>query len=125
MVEKTESEAEAGDRSLTWSLLAFAIVLEVIGAISLRYSEGFSLLMPTLIAVSAFAMALFLVSRIMKKLPVSVAYPIWAGGGTVGVALVGVIALGEEMNLLKAVGVVLVVIGVVVINMVSEKTSGC
>ena len=111
--------------SFTWLLLGFAVVLETAGAIGLRFSEGFTLALPTLAALAAFALALYLVSRIMKKLPVSVAYPVWAGGGTAGVAVIGVLALGEELNAAKAIGVVLVVVGVIIINMASEKTSGC
>ena len=108
-----------------WLLLGFAVVLEIAGALGLRFSKGFTLVLPTLTALVAFALALYLVSRVMKRLPVSIAYPVWAGGGTVGVALIGVLALGEELNALKALGVVLVVVGVVIVNMVSEKTTGC
>ncbi len=111
--------------SFIWLLLGFAVALETAGAIGLRFSEGFTLALPTLAALVAFALALYLVSRIMKKIPVSVAYPVWAGGGTAGVAVIGVLALGEELNAAKAIGVVLVVVGVIIINMVSEKTSGC
>ena len=61
----------------------------------------------------------------MKELPVSIAYPIWAGGGTAGVALIGVLVLGEGLTALKALGIGLVMVGVVLVNMVSEKRSGC
>ena len=111
--------------SSAWILLGVAVVLETAGAIGLRFSEGFTLILPTVTALTAFALALYLVSRVMKKLPVSVAYPVWAGGGTAGVALIGVLALGEELNAAKALGVALVVIGVIIVNMVSEKRIGC
>ena len=55
----------------------------------------------------------------------SIAYPVWAGGGTSGVALIGILALGEELSIVKATGLVLVVLGVVIVNIVSEKTTGC
>mgnify|MGYP000350637233 CR=1 FL=1 len=108
-----------------WLLLSLAVCFEIAGAIGLRFSEGFSLLLPTLLALGAFTLALYLVSYVMKSLPVSIAYPVWAGGGTAGVALLGVLVLGENMNLLKLTGIVLVFIGVIMINRVSEKTSGC
>lgn len=111
--------------SSTWLLLGFAVALEIAGALGLRFSEGFTLALPTLAALVAFALALYLVSRVMKRLPVSTAYPIWAGGGTAGVALIGILALGEELNVSKALGVVLVVVGVVIVNSASEKTAGC
>jgi len=111
--------------SSAWLLLGCAVVLETAGAIGLRFSEGFTRMLPTLAALAAFTLALYLVSKVMRRLPVSVAYPVWAGGGTAGVALIGILALGEPLNALKAVGIVLVVVGVVIMNMVSEKTTGC
>lgn len=109
----------------TWGLLGLAVCLEISGAIGLRFSEGFTLMIPTVVAMLSFTLALFLVSRVMKKLPVSVAYPVWAGGGTAGVALLGVIALNENINLMKIIGILFVISGVILINITSEKKSGC
>jgi small multidrug resistance pump len=109
----------------TWGLLGIAVCLEISGALCLRFSEGFTLLLPTVIAMLSFTLALFLVSRVMKKLPVSVAYPVWAGGGTAGVALLGVLALNENVNALKIIGIFIVISGVLLINITSEKKSGC
>ncbi len=108
-----------------WALLGLAVCMEISGAISLRFSEGFTSLLPTVIAILSFTLALFLVSRVMKKLPVSVAYPVWAGGGTAGVALLGVLALNENINMMKIVGIVIVMLGVILINITSEKKTGC
>lgn len=108
-----------------WLLLAIAIVGEIAGALLLRVSDGFTRLGPTLAAIASFGVALFLVSRVMKVLPVSIAYPVWAGAGTAGVALLGVLLFGESLGALKLAGVALVVVGVVVLNASSEKTSGC
>lgn len=108
-----------------WLLLGVAVAAEIAGALGLRFSEGFTVALPTAIALVAFTLALYLVSQVMKRLPVSVAYPIWAGGGTVGVALFGVLALGEHLSALKALGVALVVAGVVVVNRTSRKKVGC
>ena len=115
----------ANTASTAWLLLGCAVALETAGVMGLRFSQGFTLPWPTVGAVAAFALALYLVSRVMKQLPVSVAYPIWAGGGTAGVAIVGMAALGEEVNAAKAIGIALVIAGVVAVNRVSEKTAGC
>lgn len=108
-----------------WLLLSLAVVFEITGALGLRFSEGFTMVLPTGIALGAFALALYLVSRVMKYLPVSVAYPIWAGGGTAGVALLGILVLGETLNLTKALGILLVCLGVILVNRTTDKTSGC
>ena len=108
-----------------WLLLGIAIACEIGGAIGLRFSDGFSAPLPTVLALAAFCVALFLVSKVMKHLPVSIAYPVWAGGGTAGVALIGILALGESLSAIKAAGIVLIMLGVVLVNAVSEKRSGC
>jgi len=108
-----------------WIMLAVAICFEISGAIGLRFSEGFSLLLPAVFALASFALALYLVSQVMQYLPISIAYPMWAGGGTAGVAVLGFLMLGEAITLLKLSGVILIIIGVVMINRVSEKKSGC
>lgn len=123
MVESLERASPS--RSLAWGLLATAVAFEITGAIGLRFSQGFTAMLPTVLALTAFALALYLVSHVMKELPVSVAYPIWAGGGTAGVALIGIAALGETLTGLKALGIGLVMLGVVLVNTVSEKRSGC
>ncbi len=101
------------------------MTFEIAGAIGLRFSEGFTLFLPTASALAAFALALYLVSHVMKELPVSIAYPIWAGGGTAGVALIGIFVLGEAFTAVKAVGIALIMAGVIFVNIVSEKRSGC
>ena len=108
-----------------WLLLGLAVCLEIAGALGLRFSAGFTLLLPTVLALLAFTLALYLVSRVMKKLPVSVAYPVWAGGGTAGVALLGILVLGEAISAMKIVGVLLVIGGVILVNMTSNKKAGC
>lgn len=109
----------------TWLLLGLAVCLEIAGVLGLRFSEGFSLLLPTAFALLAFTLALYLVSRVMKTLPVSVAYPVWAGGGTAGVALIGILLLGEAVSATKVVGILLVMAGVILVNIKSEKRAGC
>lgn len=108
-----------------WLLLGVAIAGEIAGALLLRVSDGFTRPLPTISAIASFGIALFLVSRVMKALPISIAYPVWAGGGTAGVALLGLLLFGESVTALKLVGVGIVVVGVVVLNAAGEKISGC
>ncbi|MGE0487141.1 MAG: multidrug efflux SMR transporter [Gammaproteobacteria bacterium] len=108
-----------------WALLGLAVAGETAGALGLRFSAGFTRTLPTLFALAAFGAALVIVARVMRALPVSIAYPVWAGGGTVGVAVLGVAWLGEPLTLVKGAGVALVLAGVVLINRVAEKACGC
>lgn len=106
-----------------WMLVGGAIGAETLAALMLRASDGFTRALPTLAALGAFAAAFYLVSLALVDLPVSSVYPVWAGGGTAAVALLGVIALGERAHVLKAIGIVLVVAGIVTLNLATTAAA--
>ncbi len=99
-----------------WLLVGLAIVAEISAAISLRFSNGFTKPLPTVLALAAFGSAFYLISLALVDLPVSTVYPVWAGGGSAGVALVGVLILREKAGLGKIFGIVLVVAGIIALN---------
>ena len=104
---------------LAWVLVGGAIVAEVCAAIMLRISDGFTKRVAAIAALFAFGTAFYLVSRALVDLPVSTVYPIWAGGGTAGVAVIGILVFKERAHKLKAIGVACVVAGIVVLNLAS------
>jgi small multidrug resistance pump len=105
--------------SYTWLLVGSPIVCEISAAIGLRFSNGFSKPVPTVLAVTSFGLAFYLISLSLMHLPVSTVYSIWAGGRTAGVAVVGIIVLKEQASLMKGIGVSLVVAGMVLLNVSS------
>ncbi|OLT38779.1 multidrug transporter [Saccharomonospora sp. CUA-673] len=99
-------------------LIAGAIVAEVVGTVSLKLSEGFSRLVPSIVVVIAYITAFFLLGRALANgLPVGVAYAIWAAAGVALVALIGAAFLGEPMNATMVLGLALVIGGVVLLEM--------
>lgn len=105
-------------------MLALAIMYEIAGAISLGFSDGFTRPLSTGAAVLFFVTALYLVSRVMKTLPVSIAYPIWAGVRAAGASLIGVLVLGEPLGTWTGLRLLLVVARTIW-NVGATKTSGC
>ncbi len=103
-----------------WLLLVGAVTMEVIGTTALKLSDGFSRLVPTVVTVSGYLMAFIALGFVLKRMEVGVAYAIWAGLGTALVALVGVFFFGETMNWIKAVSLVLIVIGLVGLNLAGQ-----
>ncbi|SHG95583.1 DMT family transporter [Streptoalloteichus hindustanus] len=98
---------------MAYLFLFGAIVAEVIGAISTRFSEGFTRVLPTVVAVVGVVGAYFLLSRALRAgMGIGVAYAIWAALGVCAVALVGVLFLGESLTGVQAAGVALVIGGV-------------
>lgn len=109
--------------SLAWLLLALAIAAETTAALALRASKGFTRPLPAALALAAFGTAFYAVSVALRTLPVSVAYPVWAGAGTACVTIVGVTVLGEDANWRKGIGAALVVLGIVALNLASGHTA--
>ncbi|SRR5690554_69704 len=104
-------------------LLGAAIVLEVIGTSMLQISDRFTKLLPTLIMAVAYLGAFYLLSHVLKVMPVGIAYAIWSGVGIVLIAAVGVILFRQVLDLPGLIGIALIVLGVLVINLFS-KTVG-
>jgi small multidrug resistance pump len=102
---------------LTAVLLGIAIVVEVVATALLPRTEGFTSLGWTALVVSGYASSIWLLTVIVRNLPVSVTYAIWAGAGTALVAVVGLVFLGESFTWLKAVSLALIVAGVVGLNL--------
>ncbi len=103
-----------------WVLVGVAIVAETMAAISLRFSKGFTKPLPTVLALAAFGAAFYVVSLALVELPLSTVYPVWAGGGTACVALLGFLILREQASTAKGLGIALIVAGIVVLNVASR-----
>jgi small multidrug resistance pump len=97
-------------------LLMTAIGLEVVASALLPRAQGFTHPGWTAVVVAGYASSIWLLSLVVRTMPVSVAYAVWAGLGTALVAAAGYFFLGEQMTWLKAVSLALIVIGVVGLN---------
>ena len=96
-----------------WLYLLGAVVAEVVWAISLKESQNFTKLWPTVLAVVSLAGDFFFLAYTFKQLPISLVYPMWVGLGALGVCLYGTFVYGEQMNFLKIACIAMVVLGVV------------
>ena len=105
-----------------WFLLGFAIVIEVIGSNCIKASNGFSKPLPTVIAIGAFVIALYLLSIITKTLPLGIVYSVWSGVGIVLTTLVAMFVSGQKPDLPSIIGMALIISGVLVINLFSNHS---
>ncbi|MDQ0378507.1 DMT family transporter [Amycolatopsis thermophila] len=102
---------------VAYLLLALAITAEVTATVSMKLSEGFTKLWPSLVVVAGYLVAFAALASVLKRgMPVGVAYAIWAAVGVAAVAVIGVLFLGEPVNLTIVAGLVLVIGGVVLIE---------
>lgn len=105
------------------ALLALAILVEVGASALLPKAEGFTNLGWTAVVLTGYALAIWLLTIVVKKMDVSIAYAIWSGVGTAAIAIVGYFWLGESMTPVKVAGIALIVAGVVALNLNSAHAA--
>lgn len=98
---------------MAWIYLIIAGLFECGWAIGLKYTDGFTRLMPSILTVAAMAISFWLLSTAMKTIPVGTAYAVWTGIGAVGVAIMGMILFGESRDIIRIISLVLIVSGIV------------
>ena len=100
-----------------WALLVSAITVEVGATAVLPRAEGFRNPGWTAVVLVGYALSIWLLTVVIRQLSVSVTYAVWSGLGTAGIALVGVLALGERWDLSKTLALVLIIGGVLILNL--------
>jgi small multidrug resistance pump len=105
---------------MNWIYLCIAIVAEVIATSALKATEGFTRLVPSLTVVIGYAAAFYFLSLTLRSIPIGVVYAIWSGIGIILVALVGVVVYKQAIDVPMAIGMALIVAGVLVMNLFSK-----
>lgn len=106
---------------MAWIMLAVAGIFEVVWAFSMKQSDGFTRLVPSIITVIGMLVSFVLLAASMRTLPLGTAYTIWTGIGAVGAFVVGILFLGEQLNAMRAGAALLIVSGLVLMKMASPS----
>jgi quaternary ammonium compound-resistance protein SugE len=104
---------------MAWVYLIAAGLLEIVWAIGLKYTEGFTRLGPTVITVGAMVVSVVLLGIALRDLPVGTGYAIWTGIGTVGTAVLGIMIFHEPVTALRLASIGLIIAGIVGLKLVS------
>ncbi|MCD5362563.1 MULTISPECIES: multidrug efflux SMR transporter [Chromobacterium] len=107
----------------TWLFLAVAIVSEVIATSSLKASDGFTRLGPSLLTGAGYVLAFYMLSLTLRQIPVGVAYALWSGVGIVLVSIVGWVLYGQKLDAPAMIGMGLIIAGVLVMNLMSKSVA--
>ncbi len=97
---------------MSWYYLLAAAAIDAVYGVAIHYSKGFSVVWPTLTALTAAACTSYLLALSMKGIPAGVAFVVWSGLGSLGVVIYGICALGEPLNFARAAMMLLILIGV-------------
>ena len=98
---------------MVWFILLLAGLLEIVWAVGLKYTEGFSRPIPTLITVTAMLVSIGLLGIAMRSLPVGTAYAVWTGIGAVGTVIAGILLFGDSASILRLTCIALIVAGII------------
>lgn len=104
---------------MAWFMLFVAGLLEIGWAIGLKYTDGFTRLVPTVLTLASMAASVGLLGLSLKTLPIGTAYAVWTGIGAVGTAILGIILLGDPATLARIACIGLIVAGIMGLKMVS------
>ena len=102
---------------MAWFVLSVAGLLEVIWAFSMKRSEGFTRLGPSVITLIAMIASFILLARAMRELPLGTAYTVWTGIGAIGAFVLGIVVLGEQASPMRIVAAMLIIGGLVLMRL--------
>jgi quaternary ammonium compound-resistance protein SugE len=105
---------------MAWLWLTLAGLLEVVWATGLKYTEGFTRLLPSAITVAAMVASVYLLGLAVRTIPIGTGYAVWTGIGAVGVAILGMVLFNEPRGLLRIVSILLIVAGIAGLKLVSS-----
>jgi len=108
---------------MAWFYLFTAGLFECGWAVGLKYSDGFTKPVPTIMSLVAMFISVWLLSVAMRNIPVGTAYAVWTGIGAVGVAILGIVMFGESRNVVRVLSLFLIVAGIIGLKL-SSGTPG-
>lgn len=106
---------------MAWLMLVVAGGLEVVWAVGLKYTQGFTRLWPSLVTVSAMIVSVWLLALAMKSLPVGTAYAVWTGIGVIGAVVFGILLFGESAAPARLACIALIVSGILGLKLITSS----
>ncbi len=106
---------------MAWTLLLVAGLLEVVWAIGLKYTQGFTRLWPSVMTISAMVISIWLLALTMKTLPVGTAYAVWTGIGIIGAVAFGILLFGESASPARLACVAMILSGIIGLKLITPS----
>ncbi|MET3290041.1 UNVERIFIED_CONTAM: multidrug transporter EmrE-like cation transporter [Brevibacillus sp. OAP136] len=108
---------------MNYLLLLLAILTEIVATTSLKLSDGFTRLVPSIVVVIGYAVSFYMLSLSLRGLPLGTAYAIWSGLGTALTVVVGIILWQESISPLRIIGILTIIAGVVLLKLADSPAS--
>ena len=98
---------------MSWGILVLAGIFEIFWAIGLKYTDGFTKLIPSLFTIIAMLVSIWLLSLSLKTLPLGTAYAVWVGIGTIGTVIAGIMLFGDSINIIRIISIAFIILGII------------
>jgi len=108
---------------MAWIYLFIAGLFEIGWAVGLKYTDGFTKLLPSVLTIIGMILSFYFLSTAVKSIPIGTAYAIWTGIGAVGTAILGIILFGESKEFVRIFFILLIVIGIVGLKIFSKVST--
>jgi quaternary ammonium compound-resistance protein SugE len=105
---------------MSWFYLLIAGLLEIVWAIGLKFSEGFTKPLQSVVTVIGMILSFYMLSLSLKTIPLGTAYAVWTGIGATGTAIIGMFFLGESKELARIICILLIITGIVGLKLYSD-----
>lgn len=106
---------------MKWLILLLAGIFEIVWAVAMKYSNGFSVLIPSVITAIAYILSAVFLALALKYLPLGMAYIMWVAFGIIGTTILGVLLFGEKLTVLQIISIMLVIIGVIGLKLFAKQ----
>jgi len=106
---------------MAWVWLTLAGLLEIVWAVGLKYTDGFTRLWPSALTIAAMIGSVYLLALAVRTIPIGTGYAVWTGIGAVGVAILGMVLFGEPKDALRIGSILLIVLGIAGLKLVTPS----
>lgn len=106
---------------MMWLMLLLAGIFEIVWAIAMKYSNGFSILIPSVITIITYILSAVFLAFALKYLPLGIAYVMWVAFGIIGTTILGVLLFSEKLTVLQIISIILIIIGVIGLKLFAKQ----
>lgn len=98
---------------MKWLMLLLAGIFEIVWAVAMKYSSGFSVIIPSIITAVTYILSAVFLALALKNLPLGMAYVMWVGFGIVGTTILGVLLFSEKLTVLQILSIIMIMLGII------------
>ena len=106
---------------MKWLILLLAGIFEIVWAIAMKYSNGFTVLIPSIVTAITYILSAVFLALALRHLPLGMAYVMWVAFGIIGTTILGVLLFSEKLTVLQIISIILIVIGVIGLKLFAKQ----